>query len=236
MKIIIIIIIIALNSCCEKIIITEEKYKLEEIINKEEDTLLKSIIKPYKTKIDLELQDTLSYIDKTMIKGTPDGELGNYIADLCMNKYKNISDFCLINNGGIRSTLDSGHITKKDIYKIMPFDNKLVTVEVNYEDIKKILIYLSKQKEPVSGIKISNNSVEVYNYKNKSWNKIETKSNHNDKIFTVLTSDYLAQGGDNMFFFKEKEKTNTGQLMRDLIIEQISKHDTIKYINKKRYE
>ncbi len=225
-----------ISSCFSNKITTYEKYTLENIQNKKGDTLLNSIIKPYKEKINLDLQDTISFSIKTMTKKTPDGELGNYIADLCMNKYNRIADFCVINNGGIRSSLDSGYITKKNIYKIMPFDNKLVVVEMNHQDIQKLVTYLSKNKEPISGIKIKNGNIKIYDYKNKSWHKITKTENHNDKIFQVITSDYLSNGGDNMFFFKNKDKKNTGELLRDLMIEHISKKDTVKYTNSKRYD
>ena len=223
-------------SCYSNKIITYEKYNLEDIVSEKEDTLLSNIIKPYKQKINLDFQDTISYSIKTMTKKTPDGALGNYIADFCMDKYHKIADFCVINNGGIRSSLDSGYVSKKDIYKIMPFDNKLVVVEMNHQDIRELVTYLSKNKEPVSGIKIKNNNIKIYDYTNASWSKITKTEEHNDKVFQVLTSDYLSNGGDNMFFFKNKEKKNTGELLRDLIIEHISKHDTVKYTNSKRHD
>ncbi|MDG2263613.1 MAG: hypothetical protein P8L19_01015, partial [Flavobacteriales bacterium] len=50
--------------------------------------------------------------------------------------------------------------------------------------------------------------------------------NKGDKI-RVLTSDYLANGGDKMWFFKDKEQIKVGIKLRDAIIDHCSKSDTI---------
>ena len=43
----------------------------------------------------------------------------------------------------------------------------------------------------------------------------------------VLTSDYLANGGDKMSFFKNKTQYKVGIKLRDVIINYCSKIDTI---------
>ena len=50
--------------------------------------------------------------------------------------------------------------------------------------------------------------------------------NKGDKI-RVLTSDYLANGGDKMWFFKDREQIKVGVKLRDAIIDHCSKSDTI---------
>ena len=63
-------------------------------------------------------------------------------------------DFCLLNNGGLRFSLDSGNITRGDIYKLMPFDNKMVIVKIFKEDIFEIFRYIEKKGgEPISKLK-----------------------------------------------------------------------------------
>jgi hypothetical protein len=43
----------------------------------------------------------------------------------------------------------------------------------------------------------------------------------------VLTSDYLANGGDKMSFFHAKKQHKVGVKLRDAIINYCSKQDTI---------
>ena len=47
-----------------------------------------------------------------------------------------------------------------------------------------------------------------------------------DKV-RVLTSDYLANGGDKMYFFKDKEQKKVGIKLRDAIINYCISNDTI---------
>ena len=47
-----------------------------------------------------------------------------------------------------------------------------------------------------------------------------------DKV-RVLTSDYLANGGDKMYFFKDKEQKEVGIKLRDAIINHCNSMDTI---------
>ena len=77
----------------------------------------------------------------------PSGNLNNWVADaVFVNQTRNVRlsepTFCLLNTGGIRSTLNKGEITKGDIYKLMPFDNELVWVKLPIEMLKDIEDYL----------------------------------------------------------------------------------------------
>ena len=44
---------------------------------------------------------------------------------------------------------------------------------------------------------------------------------------SIITSDYLANGGDKMWFFKDKKQQKVGIKLRDAIIDYCSKTDTI---------
>ena len=48
-------------------------------------------------------------------------------------------DICVMNNGGLRSTLAKGKITRGDIYTLMPFENKLVILELDRESYLELL-------------------------------------------------------------------------------------------------
>jgi 2',3'-cyclic-nucleotide 2'-phosphodiesterase (5'-nucleotidase family) len=155
-----------------------------------------------------------------MEKGKPESLLGNFVADLCIyetNSYDMI-DFCLLNNGGLRSSLNYGDITRGDIYKLMPFDNKMVIVKIFKDDILEIFNYFEKKGgQPISKLRVEIKNNKVVNH------NLDLKKD----TFHVLTSDYLANGGDNMTFFFDKEVENLNVMLRDLIIEHCKRKDTI---------
>ena len=95
--------------------------------------------------------------------------------------------------------------------------NKLLNfiIEKSYESNSR------KAGVPVSGIRlrISDNKI--------TRGFINLNEIDNTKSYKVLTTDYLANGGDHMDFFKNcEDKTPTGILLRDAII------NYIKIINK----
>ena len=115
---------------------------------------------------------------------------------------------CLLNSGGIRSTINKGPVTIGDMFKLMPFDNEIVWVELPVSVIPEIEEYLKKSGgEPISNAILKNGKL-IFN----NWNE-------NSSSFWVITSDYLMNGGDKMNFFAKKLSINkTGTLMRDALI------------------
>jgi 2',3'-cyclic-nucleotide 2'-phosphodiesterase (5'-nucleotidase family) len=177
------------------------------------------------------MDDVINYSNKTLNVGCPEGLLGNFICDLSLfyinqnenQKYK--ADFCILNNGGFRSSINKGEITRSDIYELMPFNNYLVIIELNQNDMELLLDYIieksisnisRKSGVPVSGIRLK---IDRFNkIKRCMINNIEFDTN---KTYNVLTTDYLANGGDNMSFFKECKKYESKLLLRKVIIEYI---------------
>ena len=178
-------------------------------VSAESDSASLSIIAPYKVGIDSIMNEVLCISKIEMTKGNPEGLLGNFVTDLCLQQYSD-ADICVMNNGGLRSTLTKGKIRRGDIYTLMPFENELVIVELDKESYLKLLQYITKRGgEPFSGVKIimDENGAILSQSLDLSNNKVK-----------VLTSDYLANGGDKMSFFKGKKQTKVGIKLRDAII------------------
>ena len=47
-----------------------------------------------------------------------------------------------MNTGGLRNILPKGEVTRGDIYKLMPFENELVVIELSKNEFKGLLEYL----------------------------------------------------------------------------------------------
>ena len=123
------------------------------------------------------------------------------------NSYEQNIDLAMFNNGGLRSYIDTGNITRGEIFKLMPFENELVVVSLNKKEFQKLVEYYIKTGgQPIS---------------------FGDSFNLNDTIFSILTSDYLANGGDKMIFFKNKKYHSIGVKIRDAIINYCQKTDTI---------
>ena len=104
----------------------------------------------------------------------------------------------------------------------MPFDNYLVILEIQGDQMKRLLNYIHeksfynmsrKSGVPQSGLRMKISSEKI----NRCF--VNTKVYDSNKKYKVLTTNYLANGGDQMDFFKDcKLIYNTEMLLRDVII------------------
>jgi len=199
------------------------------------DSTFFSIIQPYKDTLKNKINTILCYNPVTLYRGeTPfESSLGNLYADICYDNAntifhkktnKNI-DFALFNYGGIRTTIPKGDITVKNIFELMPFENKLVVVELSGKKTKALFDYLQTRKEahPISHVQLQ--------MKNDKLNSILINDISFDPTqnYFVLTHDYLQHGGDHMEFFKDPVSLfQTEYKVRDAIIDYLKDTDTIK--------
>ncbi len=188
------------------------------------DSTVLAVITPYQNGIESQMNEVLCVSEMEMNKGKPESLLGNFVTDLCLN-YAD-AQVCVMNTGGLRSSLPKGNITRGDIYTLMPFENELVVLELDIESFKGLVDYITKRGgEPFSGMALKASS-KGYDIEEVSGMDDFFDFNKGDKI-RVLTSDYLANGGDKMWFFKDKEQIKVGVKLRDAIIDHCSKSDTI---------
>jgi len=189
-------------------------------VNSVIDSTIYNIIQPYQNEIEEQMNETLVYTKNDLTKGRPQSTIGNFVTDICLNYCD--ANICVFNNGGLRTTIDKGDITRGKIFELMPFENELVILELNKTDFIGLLNYISlRGGEPFSGLNIkidkNNNIIEH------SW----PVNFDNNETVKVLTSDYLANGGDKMSFFKGKKQHKIGLKLRDAIIDYCEKNDTI---------
>lgn len=186
--------------------------------------VMDSMVAPYQRELAREMDEIISYSKTHLERGLPQGKLGNLMTDISLHfiidnylTYTSSPVVCIMNYGGIRAPINKGDITKGDIFKVMPFDNTLVMLGVSTQIMDSIHTrILDANGEPFSGFTIDK----------KSWSFKEHKKKQ-DTVW-VVTTDYLAGGGDRMGFLKYHfTRENTGVLLRDLLLEEIERKDTL---------
>lgn len=227
---------IQLFSCAEhKYYVTKIEAKDFVVTNKNNSIeAIDSYIKPYREHIDAELNSPISFATETLDKtGKWQTSIGNLLADITLQKGNVIFsarenkkiDFCLLNSGGIRSIIPKGNITLKTAYEIMPFENTSIVVALKGEQILELLNYFIAENKPnpISGIQFTisktNQPISIL---------IQGKPLENSKIYYVITSDYLANGGDRMLFFKKGiAKYDLNYKLRNILIDYFKETKTI---------
>ncbi len=193
------------------------------------DSKIEQKIAPYREGMEAEMNVVIGNCEKTLPKerNLPESDLGNWVADIVYTsgfsyikkQQPNISEntiFTLINKGGLRSSLNEGEVTKGNIFELMPFDNEIVIVKLTPVKIKKMIHYLFMNNgQPVS------NAV-FYLSSDKGQVHLGGRPYNFDEDVYVITSDYLAKGGDKMTFFNGPlEYIQTGILIRDAILSSV---------------
>lgn len=155
--------------------------------------------------------------------------MGQWICDLLVSFGKDsllLGEDCpvvsLLNTGGLRAPLSKGTVTLGSIYRVMPFDNRIVALKLSTERLPEIEAYVKlKGGEPLSGMKIVKGQLSLNDPKT--------------SCFWVITSDFLANGGDDMLFFKTYlDKRETIVLLRDYIINAVKKQQNIDFSAEER--
>lgn len=196
---------------------------------------IEDFIKPFRERIQEDMEKVLSYAPKNMHKN--DGELettiGNLMADLVKSQsepvYKKRTDksidICLLNHGGIRAPIPKGPIKTRTAFNVMPFENSIVVAELTAENIHNMVTYLAKAKRahPISGLTIK---------LDKDFNVTEALVNgkpiEDGRTYTVVTSDYLQNGGDRMNFLKDPKSLEVlDYKIRNAMIDYFKTVDTI---------
>jgi 2',3'-cyclic-nucleotide 2'-phosphodiesterase (5'-nucleotidase family) len=198
------------------------------------DAQIDAFIKPYRDHIDQDLSTVLAYAPQTLDKsGQWQCAIGDWMADVCReygNKVfekregKSI-DFCLLNYGGIRSIIPKGNVTARTAYEVMPFENSLIVTELKAEQVREIVQYILQDKKahPISGIEITVMNGRIAGI------AVSGKPLDESRTYYVLTSDYLANGGDHMDFFKKSVRNHDlDYKMRNVLIDAFQDADTIK--------
>ncbi len=223
--------VIFLNACKDTYKVIESKSS-NEVVNQDLSTTdsLYSILSPYKSNLEGRMNEVLAVSDVSLEIGNPEGLLGDFVADLVLSTSNKISkepiDVCILNNGGLRVSLEKGDITRGMIYELMPFENQLVVLSMKGDAMVDMINHIVEKSSAghsvKSGVPISGMRIQVVNG-SVSGVMIGVKSFDKNKTYRIVTSDYLAGGGDSMSFFAESESiTALGVKLRDVIMEYVS--------------
>ncbi|MDT8346352.1 MAG: 5'-nucleotidase [Flavobacteriaceae bacterium] len=205
---------------------------------------VQALIQPYREKVTAEMDAVIGYATVNLDKAT--GELNNAMTNFMADaSYSQIlfwlektsidvrPDVVLLNYGGIRDVIPKGDIHTRHIYKLMPFENKLVMVQLKAETIQAMLDYLVNEAKahPIYGMQIILDDEGTL----KSF-KIAGKEFDENKSYWVLTNDYLLNGGDNMDFFKDNDSViDTEYKLRNAILDYVQRFDSIVSTSDERF-
>lgn len=188
------------------------------------DQTLVDYYMPYKLRLDSMMKEVVAVSALEISKGRPEGPLNNLMADAMADAGRsgNIPfDIAYTNYGGLRVPLPKGNIALYNVFELMPFENMITTVQFSGTDMKQFFDYMAYMGgDPISGAtyKISNKkALDI---------KINGQALDLNKTYRVLTSDYMANGGDGgAIFLKATGRKEYNIKLRDALLMYMKKQN-----------
>jgi len=181
------------------------------------DKTAEELISPYTQGMAKAMDEVIGFCPGFWEKKKPTSTIGSFMAEATYQaaaETGNRVDFCVLNYGGIRSTLDSGDITIGEVYQIMPFENEITILTLSKEQMDELFKLIEKKGgEP---------------FANHLWKDQTAYHIMNRTSYRVATNDYMANGGDGYTLLSEAiERIDTGIKIRDGLIAYIKKNNPL---------
>lgn len=195
---------------------------MDSTLDKYPHSEMSKLVNKYKTKLDKEMNEVIGTSTAYFNYGRPQSLLTNLTSDV-MKAYGDEhlpggADVAVMNVHGHRAALPKGKITVGNLYEIYSFDNSITFLELKGADLMDIF----KAYARIGGAGISGNVKLVIDEGNVKSVSIDGAPVQMDRVYKIVTIDYLADGNDNMNAFKNAVKTDfTGITLRDLMIDYV---------------
>ncbi|KAM0327593.1 hypothetical protein ACHAQA_005886 [Verticillium albo-atrum] len=147
---------------------------------------------------------------------TEECTLGNVMAD-AMYEYRASTaqdgegpDFALVNAGGIRAAIEAGNITRGQVLTSFPFGNAITELHFSGADVRRVIegcvsrVSQFNGRPITSGFQVSGSIKIQYNPDLTPGSRLVSMLINGEEIdddaeYTIVTLDFLAGGGDNIF-------------------------------------
>lgn len=158
-----------------------------------------------------------------------ESNMGDMVADAMLNAHPEY-DFAVTNSGGLRQDIDAGLVRVGDLISAFPFPNTIVQLQMKGSDMRAIFEHGAGLTNGV--LQVSKAVEVVYDESKPVGSRIVTCNIkgvplNDSKTYKVLTSNFLADGGDGFLTFKKTlSYKNTGVEMLDSMVKYLKKFKT----------
>lgn len=181
------------------------------------DTIIENFLSKYKDSLKLRMEDVIVQSASPLTKAQPESSLGNWVADAALKQLskKQKINATIIHYGSIGlDYLAPGDIKRKDFYQLIPYENKMVLMQLNGKEIQQLCDSMATLGGiPISGI--------VFVIKdNKAQNVLINQQPVNEHlIYTVAVNDFMLSKKKFVAIWAKQRAKPTHKNLRDILIE-----------------
>jgi 2',3'-cyclic-nucleotide 2'-phosphodiesterase (5'-nucleotidase family) len=190
------------------------------------DQGLESQIQPFRDEMASRVSEVIAYAPTEITRAKPEGRLGNLTADAMLLRanaeYADSIHMAITNNGGLRVPIGPGDITVGNVYELMPFENRLVVLTMNGAQVDSLANQLAGiGGEAIAGFTFAIDGNGAYDL------RVHGQEVESDKIYRLVTSDFVADGGDRIITITPLYRTALPVLLRDVFIDYFRELGTL---------
>lgn len=200
--------------------------RLDSTLNITPDPKIESVILPFRTKLMNDMEAVLCTSKDALLGGRPESPLTNFCADLilqeadsiCLKQYPDVHvSVSMVNRGGLRVPIPKGEVKVQDMFELMPFENEIVFLKMSGVRMRQFIDHMAlRGGEGVSGMSFGIREGKGFNP------EIQGKPLDDTKSYWLVTSDYIANGGDGFEILSTvKDRVSTGVKFRDMFINHL---------------
>lgn len=195
-----------------------------------EDADVQKIIAPYSEKV-IELTKVIGKLEGGLDKtGAGAGSIGRFVTEgmkaQATARLKRPITLAIMNAGGLRkNAISAGDLRASDIFELLPFENALIAVDVTGVQLAKLLQIAARDAQ--SGARIQFKWNEQSRAEFISGKLLDESGKEQeidpDKIYTIVTIDYLLRLGSGSYAILQEAKATTplNLTLRDAIMEYV---------------
>ena len=187
------------------------------------NVVLADVVDRYQRNVEAVTSRAVGSLRFALDREGPEYPLGRLIADAFRNIAR--ADVSIVNNGGIRAGLPAGGVSFGDLYQVLPFQNRLVTLRVKGAVIRQALEHAVDGTRPeahVSGMEV------WYDPRRRPGHRVTKVKLENGKdlgsgtTYTLAVGDFLAAGGSGFTMLTPFPATDAGMTDLDAVLRYLT--------------
>ncbi|KAA3614774.1 MAG: bifunctional metallophosphatase/5'-nucleotidase [Calditrichaeota bacterium] len=202
------------------------------------DPKMREAIKAEQAEVEKGFDEVIGITEFALTRAQSESPMNNLICDAMVSASG--ADFSFTNFGGVRSDLQIGPITPRDMFKVLPFGNSIVVIRMSGSMLRELIE--GKLERNRSGLAIGGGKI-VYEKDAEDGDKISEFLVKNeeldpDKMYKVAMTDYLAEGNSGLGQLEDVKEENidrTGIILREAVTQYILENAPLKIKNDGRW-
>ena len=188
------------------------------------DAEIDAMVEAYADEIGPILDRVVATLPAPLTRDGNEYPLGNLIADAQRNVAG--TQVAIMNNGGIRTALPAGEIRYEELFRVQPFGNTLVTMDLSGQQLLQALEHTVRGGRPgahISGVRVR------FDPTREAGNRILSATLENgegirpERTYKVAVNNFMAEGGDGFaMLLQGRDIDMTGKVDLDALIDYLA--------------